>query len=82
MGKNKEYAMKLTAAINEVFNDESDNHIPIKELMEGDNLTEFFHALSNIMPALIYEQFTKQGLDLLEFNHVANKLCFQYLTKE
>lgn len=81
MKKHDEYAIKLLGAIRSVFDLESDNYISLTELEEGTNLTEFFHALANTAPAMVYESFTNENLNNLEFNHLANRLCFQYVNK-
>lgn len=82
MEKQFEFAVKVLSAIQTCFDEESDNFIPKEELMEGNNLTHFIHALANIAPAMAYNQITGEDLNSLDFNHVANKLCFQYSSKE
>lgn len=76
--KAAQYAIALLSAIQTCFDDDSENPINVKELMKDNNLTHFMHALSNLAPAMVYEKFTGQDVDSLEFNHIANKLCFQY----
>jgi len=50
-----------------------------EELKQDSNATEFFHALSNLVPAMFYNQFTSdEKVNILEFNHIANHLIFQY----
>lgn len=78
MEKTDEYAMKIISAIQELFNPESDNYIDPEELTEGQNGTHFAHALGNIAPAMIYNKLTSEDKTALEFNHLANVLCFQY----
>lgn len=80
--KEVEYAAKLVHAIQQVFNTENEKHIDTAELNEGDNSTHFIHALANLAPALIYDNMTGGKSTLLEFNHVANQLCFQYANKK
>lgn len=72
--KDVEYAAILTAKISEVFEEDIDK----KELLEGENLTHFFHALVNLMPNHIYNTLTGDDKNNLEFNHLANNLVFQY----
>lgn len=76
--KEKEYASKIMLAMNELFNDESDFFIGTEELQKGDNLTDFFHAISNLAPNFIYNKITGEELHILDFNHLANKLVYQY----
>ncbi|WP_448607191.1 hypothetical protein [Paenimyroides ceti] len=80
--KTVEYAAKLYAHIMDIFDEESEYYIPIKEFSENDNITVFFHALSNIVPCKIYTTLTKKEKDLLGFNHLANRILFQFLKNE
>ena len=85
MSKNKkylEYSAKITLAIIDMFNEESENHIDMKELKEGNNLTEFLHALANVAPNHLFNTITGSSKNHLEFNHVANKLCFQFMNRD
>jgi len=76
--KHDEYAATIMAKIGELIdNDEID----IKELQEDDNLTHFFHALSNVVPCYLYNKITGSNENLLTFNHISNQLCFQYSKK-
>lgn len=75
--KHDEYAQKLMMQIMAVITDEDcDNYIGIEEISE--NAAEFTHAMMNIAPALVYTKLTGEDKNLLECNHVANQLCFQY----
>ncbi|WP_316743768.1 hypothetical protein [Pedobacter antarcticus] len=82
MEKQYEYSAKLLSAIQSCFDEDSENHISLSELTEESNLTHFMHALSNMVPAMTYTNFTKQKVNILDFNHIANKLAFQYANKE
>ena len=74
-----QYAGQITIAISEMLSgDHADNNISQEELMEDDNLTHFMHALANVVPTLIYCDITGENTNQLEFNHIANKLCFQF----
>lgn len=81
--KNKtiEYAEKIIQAIGGLFEENSEFFINQQELLEEDNLTHFFHALGNMVPANLYSQITGEEINILDFNHIANKLCFQYAKK-
>jgi len=76
--KELQYAALLTQKISEIFDEDSDIHIDQEELKEGDNLTHFFHALSNIVPTHFFNVITGDEKNNLEFNHIANQLIFQY----
>ena len=79
--KVNEYSCKIISAISEVFNEDSDFFIGREELEEeSGNVTDFFHALTNIAPVSFYREITGDKVSLLKFNHIANELLFQYLT--
>lgn len=82
--KTQQYASKIVAQLAELFNEECENYIDINELGEGNNATDFIHALANIAPNMMAYKLIGEKRNLLEFNHMANQLCFQYakLTKE
>lgn len=80
--KSNEYAVALMSAIGELFEENSDYHIDTKEFSEGDNLTHFINALANVVPTAIYNDFTGDSKNYLEFNHIANRLVFQYSIRE
>lgn len=82
--KQYEYANIIIAKIAELFdeNSESDFHISHEELQEGNNLTDFIHALSNVAPCYIYSQITGDKKNELQFNHLSNQLIFQYSKNE
>ena len=86
MGKqsNKDrYTILILGAIGEVLNKDSESEFKIdyQELLQGENMTDFVYALSAVAPLAIYTQITDDKLNLLEFNHLVNKLIFQYAQK-
>ena len=74
-----QYAAMITGAIGSMFEEDSEWAVDQEELMEGDNLTHFMHALANVAPAHVFNNLTGDSKNHLEFNHVANQLCFQYM---
>lgn len=76
------YAVQISAALQELFEKGSEHQIDLEELYEGDNLTEFMHALANVVPAQVCNKITGSDYGCLEFNHVANQLCFQFAKME
>lgn len=80
--KHLHYATVITAKILELFSEDSDLQIDLDELSDDDNLTHFFHALSNLVPSHFYNKITGDSKNILQFNHVANQLVFQYSIKE
>lgn len=77
-----EYAVKIQQAVMELFDEENTYHIDIKELEKSANATAFIHALATVIPARFYNQFTGDNVDFLEFNHIANSLCFKFSRPE
>lgn len=79
--KENEYALKIVAKIQELFDEDAEgDSIDKDEFLDGDNTIHFIHALSNIAPLLIYQKLTgDKNVDLLSFNHLANQLVFQYV---
>jgi len=70
-----DYAAKINGKLAEIFDENDDFYIDPNEM----DVTEFFHALSTVAPCHIFNKFTGQNKNHLEFNHLANQLCFQYL---
>jgi len=62
----------------QITNEENENYIDMNEV----DLTDFFHALANVLPTYIFNKYTGENKNQLEFNHVANQLCFQYSVKD
>ena len=72
----QEISIRLLGNLQQQLNDEEHEfHIDLKEV----DLTDFFHALSNILPNYTYNKFTGNDFNNLEFNHFANQLVFQYI---
>ena len=75
------YAMILSQAVAEVFNEDSEYYIDLEEVESNGESTEFAHALLNVMPSIVSSDLLGTPSNLIDSNHVANKLCFQYGTK-
>lgn len=73
------YAVQISAALNELFEKGSEHAIDQEELFEGDNLTEFMHALANVVPAKVCNTITGSDHSWLEFNQMANTMCVQFM---
>lgn len=77
-----QYAAKILSTLSPILTDEdSENHIGLEELQEGDNLKHFIHALGTVASCHLFNQFTGGDKSWLEFNHVANTLIFEYANK-
>ena len=82
VSKENEYAALIIGVIVEHFLDKESEFYVMDELMEDDeNITAFIHALASLAPATIHKQITVSGGDIIDFNHLANRLIFQYLNK-
>lgn len=78
--KYEEYTAVILGAIGSMFDEDSEHYIDEDDLAE--NLTEFFHALSNVAPSLMYSELTGEPTNTLDFNHISNKLIHQYTRKK
>ena len=79
--KNEQYATEILISINNLLHEEEQRrpcHIDIKELVEGENLTEFFIGYLKA-GTLMFNKFTGQDKNNLEFTHILNQLCVQDL---
>lgn len=88
MKNNKEqsyqYAAIIQGAIAEMLNEdsESDYKISLSDFNDEDKATAFLHALANIVPCNIYKKLTQDDTDILGFNHIANRLVYQFTKSE
>ena len=78
-----QYTTKLLGAIQEgCFDEEAPNKIDLKDFNDEEKLTDFIHALANCVPNQIFGKLKGSEVNNLEFNHIANRLCFQNSTLE
>ena len=75
--KQQEYTEKILDQLQQLFNDDNENRIDITELEDNANASDFFHALANLAPTVVYTKLTQKEIGTLDFNHIANRLCFQ-----
>ncbi|WP_435135780.1 hypothetical protein [Formosa sp. A9] len=74
-----QYAQNISKALLDAISDEDhSNHFKL----DDEELTEFFHALATVAPTEIYNYLTDDNKNHLEFNHLANQLCFQFMNKK
>lgn len=74
--KQQEYTLKILSRLQTLF-EGSEDGIAITELEDNGNASDFFHALANLAPAVVYNKLTQREIGTLDFNHIANRLCFQ-----
>lgn len=82
--KNEQYANEILTAMNNLIHDEENQtpcYISTKELSKGDNLTEFFIGYLKA-GTLMFNKFTGEEKNNLEFTHILNHLCVQDLLKK
>jgi len=72
------YAALIAAKVLELFDSEKGGSIPDEDFETNENVSHFIHALANLVPSYIYAEITGDAKNLIEFNHLANKLVFQY----
>ena len=75
--KQEEYTIKILDQLQHLFDEANENRIDIKELEDNTNAADFFHALANLAPTVVYSKLTEKEIGTLDFNHIANRLCFQ-----
>jgi len=72
-----EFTIKLTSAIAEVIrNEESEFHISEQEIMQ--HTTLFVYAITATVPQAVANEVIGENKDLLEVNHLANRLILQH----
>ena len=76
--KADEYAIKIMTQIQDMFDEDCDNHIDSSEFEDEKNATSFVYALSNLAPCLIVQRLTNEKYDALGFNHMVNRLAAQF----
>jgi hypothetical protein len=74
--------MKIIEQVHCLFDEENEKGIKEEDFMDKENLTIFFHALANVAPTMLYNRIVQDDKNYLEFNHLANDLCFQYMESE
>ncbi len=72
------YAALINDQIISMFDEDSERQIDIKDLNAEENLKAFFHALSTVAPTAIFNKMCQDDKNHLEFNHLANQLCFEF----
>ena len=80
MAKKEDYlkfAPKIVHLYSELFDEDSEHYLG-DEIKEED-LTGFFHALTTVAPNHLFNKITGDDKNNLEFNHIANQLCFQFM---
>jgi hypothetical protein len=70
-----QYYAKISGALNEIFNPESEFYIDIQS--EDFYANDFFHTLATRVPQLVFAKLISQQLDPLGFNHAMNRLITQ-----
>lgn len=75
--KQEEYTVKILEKLQLLFDTDADNGIDVHELEDNENASAFFHAIANLAPTVVYNKLTQKQVGTLDFNHIANRLCFQ-----
>jgi hypothetical protein len=80
--KSLDYSQIIGDKFSELFvaDAEGNTKIDYDDFQDGDNLNHFIHALGNIVPTIFFRNLTGNiDVSILDFNHIANKLCIQYV---
>lgn len=78
MANQEIYIDKIMGALKEVFdNKDSEYFIDVEVIESAGDGNDLMYALGCAVPAQIYSTLTKKPTDALQFNHIANVLCFQ-----
>jgi hypothetical protein len=82
--KEDEYTVKVISHMAKLFDEDEagDNFIDKNELADDNNMTDLTHAIVNLAPAVLISKLTGTAYHLLQFNHMANQLIFQYNRKK
>lgn len=75
--KQEEYTIKILDQLQQLFEESNENKIEVKDLEDNANAADFFHALANLAPTVVYSKLTQKDIGTLDFNYIANRLCFQ-----
>lgn len=70
------YAVKLANQIAAIFDEECENFIDKNDLLDENKATDFFHALT-CAAHMFYTSLTGDKVDVLGYNHIANRLILQ-----
>lgn len=74
-----EFAAVILDKIAPLFDTDSDDFTySLQQLSDDEELTEFIFALACVVPAMFYNEIAGEDKNYLQFNHLANQLCFQF----
>lgn len=82
--KNEYYTEQILTTLNNLIHDEEYQtpcYVSIKELAEGDNLTQFFIGYLKA-GTFMFNEFTGEEKNILEFTHLLIHLCVQDLLEK
>jgi len=73
------YAAFIQKAIIEAVEDDEQIH---EDLKVEDNFKHFLHAFATVVPCHLFNSYSADKKNHLQFNHIANHLCFEMSTIE
>ncbi len=82
MKNNKEKSYQYAAIIQVAIAELIEEHELLADFDDENNATAFLHALANVVPCNIYKKLTNDGTDILGFNHIANRLVYQFTKQD
>ena len=75
--RQEEYTLKILDQLQQLFEESNENRINIADLEDSQSAGDFFHALANLAPTVVFSKLTQKEIGTLDFNHIANRLCFE-----
>jgi hypothetical protein len=82
MKNNKEKSYQYAAMIQEAIAELISEHELLADFDDENNATAFLHALANVVSCNIYKKLTNDNTDILGFNHIANRLVYQFTKQD
>lgn len=77
------YAARIQDQVLKMFEDDAENYIDLQEFEDQENFKQFLHAISTVVPTSLFNKIADKSEERnhLEFNQMANSLCFEYCEK-
>ncbi|MCO6147507.1 hypothetical protein [Flavobacterium sp. NRK1] len=75
--RQEEYTLKILDQLQQLFEESNENRINIADMEDSQSAADFFHALANLAPTVVFSKLTQKEIGTLDFNHIANRLCFE-----
>jgi hypothetical protein len=74
-----QFSASISNCLAQLFDDESHFAINI-DVADEEQVKDFIWALSTTVPCNMWSKISGNKINFLEFNHIANMLCFENMT--